>query len=621
MFNLKEELKNLPDDPGVYIMHDEDDTVIYVGKAKILKNRVRQYFQNSANHTPKVRAMVAKIAYFEYIVTDSEVEALVLECNLIKKYRPKYNILLKDDKHYPYIKVTINQEYPRIFMTRTLKNDGAKYFGPYMGSATVKNTLDIVQKIFLPPTCSRKFPQDIGKGRPCLNYHIKNCFAPCTGNVSKEEYRAVFMDICSFLDGKHAGLIKEMDAQMKTAAQNFEYEKAAVLRDKIRSVQAISEKQKIINSDKQTDMDILAVEVLDAKAFVEVFFVRGGKVLGRENFRLDNVQDLTDAEILTGFVQQFYMNATYIPREILLEYSLTDELISTWLQEKCGRKIQLHTPVRGEKKKLVELVRKNAEIAANNYKIECMKMEERDKAGEQLAKLIGLPQTPARIESYDISNIAGSENVGAMVVFQNGKPKRSAYRKFKIKSFEGADDYAAMQEVLYRRFRRGLEELEKIETGEMETEEAKFLPYPDLILVDGGKGHVSAAADILAQMDQEVPVYGMVKDDKHRTRGLVGLNGEIDVAMHKGVFHFITRIQDEVHRTAITYHRKLHRQEGVKSELDAIPNIGPKRRNILLAAFKSLDNIKAASAEELAQVKGMDKRSAAQVYAYFHAGQ
>lgn len=495
MFNLKEELKNLPDDPGVYIMHDEDDTVIYVGKAKILKNRVRQYFQNSANHTPKVRAMVAKIAYFEYIVTDSEVEALVLECNLIKKYRPKYNILLKDDKHYPYIKVTINQEYPRIFMTRTLKNDGAKYFGPYMGSATVKNTLDIVQKIFLPPTCSRKFPQDIGKGRPCLNYHIKNCFAPCTGNVSKEEYRAVFMDICSFLDGKHAGLIKEMDAQMKTAAQNFEYEKAAVLRDKIRSVQAISEKQKIINSDKQTDMDILAVEVLDAKAFVEVFFVRGGKVLGRENFRLDNVQDLTDAEILTGFVQQFYMNATYIPREILLEYSLTDELISTWLQEKCGRKIQLHTPVRGEKKKLVELVRKNAEIAANNYKIECMKMEERDKAGEQLAKLIGLPQTPARIESYDISNIAGSENVGAMVVFQNGKPKRSAYRKFKIKSFEGADDYAAMQEVLYRRFRRGLEELEKIETGEMETEEAKFLPYPDLILVDGGKGHVSAAAD------------------------------------------------------------------------------------------------------------------------------
>lgn len=621
MFDLQEELKNLPDDPGVYIMHDAADAVIYVGKAKVLKNRVRQYFQNSANHTPKVRAMVAKIAYFEYIITDSEVEALVLECNLIKKYRPKYNILLKDDKQYPYIKVTINQAYPRVFMTRTLKNDGAKYFGPYMGTTTVKNTLDIVQKIFLPPTCNRQFPQDIGKGRPCLNYHIKNCFAPCTGSISKEEYRAVFMDICAFLDGKHTGLLKEMENQMKAAAQNFEYEKAAVLRDKIQSVRAISEKQKIINSDKQTDMDVLAMEVAATKAFVAVFFVRGGKVLGRENFQLDNIQELTPAEILTGFVQQFYMHAAFVPPEILLEHPLTDALIPVWLQEKCGRKINLHTPMRGEKKRLVEMVHKNAEIAANNYQLECLKREEQDKAGEEFAKLLGLSQTPERIEAYDISNIAGSENVGAMVVFQNGKAKRAAYRKFKIKTFAGADDYGAMQEVLYRRFRHALEEQAKIDAGEMQTEDAKFLPYPDCILVDGGKGHVAAAVDILEQMEVTVPVYGMVKDDRHRTRGLVSVDGEIDVAMHKSVFHFITRIQDEVHRTAIGYHRKLHRQESIKSELDDIPGIGPKRRNILLAAFRSVEQIKNATLEELAAVKGMDRRSAAQVYQYWHKEQ
>lgn len=618
MFDLQEELKNLPDNPGVYIMHDAADTVIYVGKAKILKNRVRQYFQNSAAHTPKVRAMVEKIAYFEYIITDSEIEALVLECNLIKKYRPRYNILLKDDKHYPYIKVTINEAYPRIFMTRTLKNDGAKYFGPYMGTNTIKNTLDIVQKIFRPPTCTRRFPQEIGKGRPCLNFHINNCFAPCTGKVSEEEYRAVFYDICAFLDGKHAGLLKEMDAEMRAASANMEYEKAASLRDKIQAIRAIGEKQKIINSDRQTDMDVLALAQLDNKAFAEIFFVRSGKVLGRENFRLDNVQDMTAGEILTDFVQQFYMSAAYIPREILLEYPLTDDLVADWLQEKCRRKVHVHTPVRGEKKKLVDMVRKNAELAANNYRLACMKAEEQDKAGAQLAALLGLEKTPVRIESYDISNIAGSENVGAMVVFQNGKPKRAAYRKFKIQSFQGADDYAAMQEVLYRRFRHGLEEQEKIDAGELAPAEAKFLPYPDCILVDGGKGHVAAAVEILEQMEQTVPVFGMVKDDRHRTRGLVSPDGEIDVAMHTSVFHFITRIQDEVHRTAISYHRKLHRKSGIKSELDEIPGIGPKRRTILLSAFQSVEKIRMASLAELERVQGMDRRSAAQVYAYFH---
>ena len=616
MFDLKEELKNLPENPGVYIMHDRDGTVIYVGKAKILKNRVRQYFQNSANHTPKVRAMVAKIAYFEYIVTDSEMEALVLECNLIKKYMPHYNILLKDDKQYPYIKVTMNEEYPRIFMTRNLKNDGAKYFGPYMGTSTIKNTLEIIQNIFLPPTCNRKFPQDINKGRPCLNYHIKKCFAPCMGTVSKEEYRAVFYDICAFIEGNHSELLKELEQQMKEASAQMEFERAARLRDRIQSIRAISEKQKIVDSDHQTDMDIIAIHCLETKAFVEVFFVRGGKVVGRENFRLDNTADLTESELLTDFVKQFYMNAVYIPKDILLEYALNDALVEAWLTQKCGRKIHLRIPARGEKKRMVEMVHKNAEIAANNYKIELLKNEEQNKSLEQLEKLLGIPVR--RIEAYDISNIAGSENVGSMVVFQNGKPLRQAYRKFKIKSFEGADDYAAMREVLYRRFRHALEEEDAVARGELDPEQAKFLPHPDCIFIDGGKGHVAAAEEMLEQMELEIPVFGMVKDDKHRTRGLLNAAGEIGISMHSGVFHLITRIQDEVHRTAISYHRKLHRKEGIKSELEQIRGIGQKRRGALLAELKSVERIREATIDELKNVKGMDQKAAEAVYQYFH---
>ncbi len=621
MFDLKEELKNLPERPGVYLMHSADDTIIYVGKAKILKNRVRQYFQNSASHTPKVRAMVSHISYFEYIITDSEVEALILECNLIKKYRPKYNILLKDDKQYPYLKVTINQEYPKILKTRVLKNDGAKYFGPYMGVNTIKNTLDIIQKIFKPPTCQRHFPQDIGKGRPCLNYHINNCFAPCTGNVSKEEYQKIFYEICDFLSGDHKKLLEELEGEMKEAAQNFEYERAARLRDKIKSVNALSEKQKIINSDSQTDMDIIAYAEADGKAFTEIFFVRGGKIIGRENYKIDMAEETAEV-LLADFVKQFYMDKSDIPPLILTEREIDDtETISKWLTKKRGCKAEIQTPKRGEKKKLMLMVKKNAETAAGNWIISKLKEKEKNTTLSAFSKLVGLGRTAERIEAYDISNISGADNVAAMIVFQNGKPAPGKYRKFKIKTVEGSDDYSSMKEVLYRRFRHALEEEEKIENNEMNVKEAKFLPYPDVILIDGGKGHLNAALEIMEQMDVDIPAFGMVKDNKHRTRGLVSKDGEIGISAVTGVFNFVTRIQDEVHRTAISYHRSLHKKESVKSELENIKGIGEVRRRALLTHFKTISAIANASEEELFAVDGMDKKAARAVWAYFNKEQ
>lgn len=619
MFDLKEELKNLPDKPGVYLMHSSDDTIIYVGKAKILKNRVRQYFQNNSSHTPKVRAMVANIAYFEYIVTDTETEALVLECNLIKKHKPRYNILLKDDKHYPYIKVTLNEQYPRIFMTRKMQNDGAKYFGPYMGSNTIKNTLDIVQKIFHPPMCGKKFPNDIGKGRPCLNYHIKNCFAPCMGLVTNREYRDVFYEICSFLEGSHTNLIKSLEDEMKSASEKLEFEKAAQIRDKIQSIKSIDEKQKIINS-KQTDGDIIALITAENKAFTEVFFVRSGKIVGRENYRIDDVADISNEQIMTDFVKQFYSNANYIPQEILLEYEIDDvDLLQDWLSDRRGRRVSIQVPKIGEKKHLIEMVKKNAEIAAENFKVEKLKYERKNTVLTRLAACLGLESEPKRIESYDISNISGSENVGAMVVFRNGYPDKKAYRKFKIKGFEGQDDYGAMREVIYRRFRHALEENDAIEAGTMNKEDAKFLPLPDLILLDGGKGHVSAVKTLMEEIDVEVPIFGMVKDDKHRTRAMISPDGkEIEISLISNVFNFVTKVQDEVHKTAITYHRQLHRKLAVKSELDDIKGVGEKRRTALLTHFKTVDGIKAASLEELENV--VDKKTALSVYDYFNKG-
>ncbi len=616
MFDLQKALKELPDQPGVYIMHDKNDTIIYVGKAKILKNRVRQYFQSNKNHTPKVKAMVANVEYFEYIVTDSELEALVLECNLIKKHRPKYNILLKDDKQYPYLKVTICEDWPKIFKTRALKNDGGKYFGPYMGTNTVKNTLEIIQKVFKPPQCMRNFPQDIGKGRPCLNYHIKNCFAPCTGNVSQEEYKKVFEDICAFLEGDHKKLVKELTAQMNEYSKAFEYEKAAVIRDRIKAISAVDEKQKVINSDRQNDKDIIAMAREGDVSFVELMLIRSGKMCGRENFKIENTQEVDETDILTDFVKQFYRENQSIPDEVITQYQIEDEeLLSQWLTEMKGARVQFLKPQRGEKVRLVEMAVKNAELAGKSYKINKLKIDEKKNMSVNAAQILGLEKPVVLIEAYDISNISGEDNVASMVVFENGKPLKSRYRKFKIKSFEGADDYRAMQEVLYRRLNEAREEREKIALRILKEEEAKFLPLPDVIFVDGGKGHVAAAELIMEMTETEIPIFGMVKDDRHRTRGLVSSRGEIGLNPTSSFFHMITRIQDEVHRTAITYHRKL--REKITSELETIEGIGEARRNALLKEFGTIEGIKNADFEALVKVPGMNKKAAESILEHF----
>lgn len=616
MFDLEEELRNLPDNPGVYLMHNKDGEIIYVGKAKVLKNRVRQYFQKSANHTPKVRAMVENIAWFEYIVTDSETEALALECNLIKRHRPKYNILLKDDKHYPYLKITMNEPYPRILKVRRLARDGAKYYGPYVSGITLKNTLDIIQRIFKPPRCHRKFPDDIRKGRPCLNYHINNCFAPCTGNVSHAEYRDVFFDICRFLDGEHKELIAALENEMRAASRNLEYEKAAAARDKIAAVKEIAENQKIINANHQTDKDAVALAQDGNTAFCEIFFIRGGKVLGRESYRVDTAGESDGAQILTDFVKQFYQDSDFVPPEILTEFEVEDAaVIEEWLSNRIGRRVHVISPKRGEKAELIRMVKKNAEIALSNHKIKVMKEREKNTVLESMQTLLKLDKIPARIEAYDISNIQGSDNVGGMAVFENGKPAKRKYRIFKIKSFEGADDYAAMKEVIYRRFRHGMEEEEAIGRGEMSEKDAKFLPYPDLILLDGGKGHLNTVSELMEMLDIDIPVFGMVKNDRHRTRGLVGRDGEIETGASSPVFKLITNIQDEVHDTAISYHRKLRSK--IESELDKIPQIGEKRRKSLLTEFSSVDKIKEADIDELMKADGMTYAAAESVYNYF----
>ncbi|MCH5184999.1 MAG: excinuclease ABC subunit UvrC [Oscillospiraceae bacterium] len=629
MFDLQNELKMLPERPGVYIMHSSDDTVIYVGKAKILKNRVRQYFGSGKNHTPKVKAMVANVAYFEYIITDTELEALALECNLIKKYRPRYNILLKDDKHYPYIKVTMNEDYPKITTTRKCRDDGAKYFGPYTGSNTVRNTLEVVRKIFSPPVCGRKFPDDIGKGRPCLNYHIKNCFAPCTGKVSLEEYRQVFSDICSFLSGNHGSILKDLNERMKKYARELEYERAADIRDKIAAIEKLDESQKVINASKHTNSDIIAISCDMSLAFVEVFFVREGKVIGRENYRMENA-DTTDTSceaVTTDFIKLFYSAAAYVPEEIISEFAVDDEeLICGFLSEKAGKSVKLTVPKRGDKKKLVALVKENALLAAQNYKTEKLKAEEKKSILPKLKSLLGLERDPVRIESYDISNISGSDNVAAMVVFTNGIADRKNYRKFKIKSLTdtGADrqanDYAAMREVIYRRMREALDEENRINAGELERENAKFLPLPDCIFLDGGAGHVSVIKELFEEIDCDIPLFGMVKDDRHRTRAMVDSSGrEIEISMISNIFAFVTRIQDEVHRCAIGYHRQLREKNAVRSELDDIKGIGEKRRKMLFERFKTIENMRNAPEEELAAAT--DKRTAKILYDCFHGEQ
>jgi len=620
LFDIQEQLKNLPEQPGVYIMKDRQKNVIYVGKAKSLRNRVRQYFQSSKNHSPKVQAMVSNISEFEYIITDSELEALILECNLIKKYKPHYNILLKDDKNYPYIKVTVNEEYPRILMTRKIEKDGAKYYGPYTSVAAVKETIEFIKKIFMIRTCNRQFPRDIGKKRPCLNYYIRQCMAPCLGNIDKEQYRNMFKDICSFLEGKQEALIQKLTADMYAAAEKMNFEKAAQIRDQINSLRKIAEKQKVI-SDTLVDQDVIAFAENQNEACVQVFFIRGGKLLGREHFLLHDISGTDKNELMTEFVKQFYNNTPYIPKEIVLQEEIDEiNIIQSWLSSKRGAKVYIKVPRKGEKRQLVEMVAKNALETLQQFEI---KLEyEKSFAQEALNELkdiLQLEQLPNIIEAYDISNIAGSANVGSMVVFKNAKPSNKDYRKFKIKTVIGSNDYESMREVLYRRFARAKNEKEQLMTGEIEQHEAKFSALPDLILVDGGKGHVSAAKEILKQFNVNIPVFGMVKDDKHRTRGLTTENEEIDMDINTMAFRLITQIQDEVHRTAIRYHKQLRGKTTIQSSLESIPGIGKVRRTNLLKRFKTIENIKKASIDELAQVDGMDRRAAENVYEYYHS--
>jgi excinuclease ABC subunit C len=616
VFDFEEEINRLPLKPGVYLMRNKENEVIYVGKAKILKNRVTQYFRKNSNHTPKVLVMVSQVASFEYIITDSEREALALECNLIKKYKPKYNILLKDDKQYPYIKVSINEPYPRVMMTRKPADDGAKYFGPYMGKGTIKNTLDIIQTLFKPPTCKRRFPQDIKKGRPCLNYHINNCIAPCTGNITKEEYRKVFFEICRFLEGKYSDLVRDLTDEMIAASKNMQYERAAILRDRINSIREVVDRQKITDASHNNDTDVISVALEDSIAFVETFFIRSGKVIGREHYKIDNVRDSSENEIITDFIKQVYAEFYFIPNEILTEYEpLEKELLMTWLRDLKNRKALITTPKIGEKAKLVAMVKINAEKALSNYKLNQLKIKENSGVLEMLKEMLKLDKIPSRIEAYDISNISGSDNVAAMTVFEYGRPAKRKYRQFKIKTVDGADDYASMREVIYRRFRHGMEEEEKIANGEMNIRDAKFLPYPDLILLDGGRGHLATICELMEMIDNNTPVFGMVKNNKDRTRALVGVDGEVDISATPPVFKLITRIQDEVHDAAISYFRKVHNK--IDSELTKIPGIGEKRRLALLTKYGNIDKIKEAQVNELMEVESMDQKSAENVYNYF----
>ncbi|HBM74752.1 MAG TPA: excinuclease ABC subunit C [Clostridiaceae bacterium] len=620
MFNIEEQLKLLPEQPGVYIMKDKNMHIIYIGKAVSLKNRVRQYFQNSKNHSPKVRAMVENIAEFEYIVTDSELEALILECNLIKKHRPKYNILLKDDKHYPYIKVTMNEEYPRVIMARKIERDGAKYFGPYSGSYAIRETIDIIKKLFKVRTCSRAISSDKAlSGRPCLNYYIGRCSAPCRGNVDKEEYKSMMKEICLFLSGEQSELMDELKIRMDDASEKMEYEKAADYRDKIIALKQIQEKQKVLSSSME-DEDVIAFAQSEDSTCIQIFFVRGGKLIGREHFMIPDGCSSSSREILTEFVKQFYSGTVFVPRDILLQEEIDEtNIIESWLESKKGSKVHIKVPKVGEKKQLVNMVAENAAIALKNFSQKLIKEEQMSKGAiEELSDVLGLDELPSRIEAFDISNIQGVDPVGSMVVFIDGKPKNSEYRRFKIKSVSGPDDYGSMQEVLERRFKRGLEELKMLKLKNIDTNPGKFSNLPDLVMIDGGEGQVNAVLKVLCGLDIDIPVCGMVKDDRHRTRGLIYDGRELPVSRNSEAFKLITRIQDEAHRFAISYHRSLRNSRMVKSVLNEIKGIGDTRKKALMKHFGSIDKIKEAEIEELKSVQGMNESSARSVYDFFH---
>ena len=611
-FDIQEELKKLPGRPGVYIMHDEKDNIIYVGKAISLKNRVRQYFQSSRNKGVKIEQMVTHIRRFEYIVTDSELEALVLECNLIKEHRPKYNTMLMDDKTYPFIKVTTNEAFPRVMLSRKMLKDKAKYFGPFTSSQAVRDTIDLIHKLYHVRSCNRSLPRDIGKERPCLNYHIKQCDAPCQGYISQEDYGKAISEVLRFLGGNYDAILGELEEKMNAASEALEFERAIEYRELINSVKKVAQKQKITDSSGE-DRDVLAVASEEEDAVVQVFFIRGGRLIGRDHFYLRISKGESTSGILDSFIKQYYAGTPYIPGELMLQEEVEDqELLGTWLSAKRGQKVVIRVPKKGTKEKLVELAAENARLVLNKDK-ERLKREEGRTIGavKEIAALLGLDEI-SRMEAYDISNTNGFESVGSMVVYERGRPKRNDYRKFKIKGIKGADDYGSMREVLTRRFTHGLRERqESVELG-------KFTVFPDLILMDGGKGQVNVALQVLDELHLNIPVCGMVKDDYHRTRGLYYHNEEIPIDKSSEAFRLITRIQDEAHRFAIEYHRELRCKGQVHSILDDIDGIGPARRKALMRSYASLDAIREASVEELAKIPSMNEKAAESVYNFFH---
>ena len=611
-FDIQEELKKLPARPGVYIMHDEKDHIIYVGKAISLKNRVRQYFQASRNKGVKIEQMVTHIRRFEYIVTDSELEALVLECNLIKEHHPKYNTMLMDDKTYPFIKVTTGEAFPRVVLSRKMLKDKAKYFGPYTSSQAVRDTIDLIHKLYHLRSCNRSLPRDIGKERPCLNYHIKQCDAPCQGYISQEEYGKAVNEVLRFLNGNYDAVLKELEEKMNAASESLEFERAIEYRELISSVRKVAQKQKITDSSGE-DRDILAVASEEEDAVVQVFFIRGGRLIGRDHFYLRISKGESPSEILNSFVMQYYAGTPFIPAELMLQDEVEDrELLEEWLSSKRGQKVAIKVPKKGTKEKLVELARENALLVLSKDK-ERLKREEGRTIGavKEIAALLDLDKI-VRMEAYDISNTNGFESVGSMVVYERGRPKRNDYRKFKIRGIQGADDYGSMREVLTRRFTHGLKEREEnVELG-------KFTSFPDLIMMDGGKGQVNVALQVLDELHLHIPVCGMVKDDHHRTRGLYYQNEEIPIDRSSEAFSLITRIQDEAHRFAIEYHRQLRGKGQVHSILDDIEGIGPARRKALMRHYTSLDDIRKAKIEELAQIPSMNEKAAESVYKFFH---
>jgi len=619
MFDIQEELKKIPQKPGVYIMHDAKDAIIYIGKAVSLRNRVRQYFRPSHNEGLKKEQMVRQIERFEYIITDSELEALILECNLIKEHRPKYNTMLRDDKTYPYIRVNLGEDFPRVLFSRQMKKDKSRYFGPYTSAGAVKDTIELINKLYTLRSCSRSLPKDIGVERPCLNYHIHQCTAPCQGFISKEEYRSRVEQAMEFLNGNYQPVQKELEQRMQEASENMNFEKAIEYRELLKAVKQIAQKQKITSSDGE-DKDIIAMASDGEDAVVQVFFIRRGKLIGRDHFHVNVGSEDTNSQVLATFLKQFYAGTPFIPRELMIQEEIEEmEVIAEWLTQKRRQKVYIRVPKKGTKEKLVELAAQNARMVLSQDK-EKIKREEGRTIGalREIGKLLELEELK-RVEAYDISNTSGFESVGSMIVYEKGKPKRSDYRKFKLRTVDGPDDYSSMYEVLTRRFSHGMREQEELKERRMENDYGSFTRFPDLIMMDGGKGQVNVALRVLGELGLEIPVCGMVKDDNHRTRGLYYQNQEIPIDHHSEGFKLITRIQDEAHRFAIEFHRSLRSKEQVHSVLDDIPGIGATRRKALMKQFLSLDAIRQADVQTLAGLPSMNERAAQSVYDYFHS--